>query len=201
MPPRKASKPAAPSDDIRSSPPPAKPVKGKAAKKKRVVVGSDDEDVPVDQPVLNEADHTHKPMTVAAFAGATGYAKDLRDLAKAYTVGVESLSRAAADVVEASGGQLTEAASKALTEIDAEIRALLDRAHDARLAADALTNVRDRVGRNEEITHAQDEFENQLVDPRAEYAGKTSRQRYAEAEPYLDFRTAIWVRWLAPSHR
>ena len=201
MPPRKAVKPAAPaSDDIRSSPPAAEPVKPKRApvSKKRVVVASDDEDdaprEPLVAPELNEADHTNKPMSVDAFHRTAGLARDLKQQVGRYTSGVETLSRAAADLVEASGGELSEAGTKALADIEMKIRRLLDRAHDARLAMEAITDIRDRLGRNEAITHAYDDFETQLVDPRAEYAGKTSRQRYAEAEPYVDYRTAIWVR-------
>lgn len=208
MPPRKAAKPAAPpSDEIRSSPPAAEPVKPKRApaSKKRVVVASEDEDdapgEPLVAPELNEADHTHKPMTTDAFHRTAGLARDLKEQASRYTAGVETLSRAAADLIEASGGELSEARAKALADIELKIRRLLDRAHDARLAMEAITDIRNRLGRNEAITHAYDDFETQLVDPRAEYAGKTSRQRYAEAEPYVDYRTTIWVRWRSARRR
>ncbi|THH30662.1 hypothetical protein EUX98_g3539 [Antrodiella citrinella] len=81
---------------------------------------------------------------------------------------------------------------KAILDIDNVMRQLLDTEVELKLHEDTLSDILQRVAREEAVANVTDEYQSGVDKKHSAYKTKTSRQKYAKSEEYRKFRQAIF---------
>ncbi|KAF8908919.1 hypothetical protein CPB84DRAFT_1766349 [Gymnopilus junonius] len=92
----------------------------------------------------------------------------------------------------AEAGEESVETSEDLQEIDAAMKDFLDVDAEMEAHATTLDEIYQQLARGERIDKPVERYDNGLEERKNNYAGKTTRQKYARDERYKLFRSSIW---------
>ncbi|TBU43587.1 hypothetical protein BD309DRAFT_864000 [Dichomitus squalens] len=169
------------------------PRKAKKSKKDKKRAAKDDsdaegeEEVEEDLPVPEINDQPldkNQAMKIRQMASDWGYTRD-----KVHNASYGFLREVAASVAEFTEGEKGE---KALKQIDALMRELLDTEQHLNAHEQALDEIHQRLMRGDKIAGVAEAYEKGVQEKVRTYKAKTSRQKYAKSDNYTKFKQAVY---------
>ncbi|KAH9854682.1 hypothetical protein C2E23DRAFT_867274 [Lenzites betulinus] len=170
---------------------PRRAKKEKKKEKKRKQQDSDGEDVPEEEvedvPIPELGD---QPLDRSQAPKVHGMSSDwglLRD--KVHSVGYGFIREVASSVAEFTEGEKGE---KALSQVDALMRELLDTEFELTAHEKVLEDVHQKLVKNEKIEGITDVYQKGVEEMLEAYKHNTARQKYAKSDQYQKFHQAIY---------
>ncbi|KAI1789617.1 zinc-finger of the MIZ type in Nse subunit-domain-containing protein [Ganoderma leucocontextum] len=169
------------------------PRKSKKTKKEKKRVAKDDSDAEMDDeeeeelPLPDTRDHPldkSQAVKIRQMAGDWAMTRE-----KVHSASYGFLREVAASVAEFTEGDKGE---KALKQIDALMRELLDTEQHLNAHEQALDEIHQKLHRGEEIAGVIDVYEKGVQEKMDTYKTKTPRQKYAKSDNYSKFKQTIY---------
>ncbi|EDR13809.1 uncharacterized protein LACBIDRAFT_323012 [Laccaria bicolor S238N-H82] len=116
---------------------------------------------------------------------------------------IDEVARNSWKVIGDVGVSLAEAsqddeAEESLKEADKIMKDLLNISAEMKAHSQAIIDIHQLVAQGEKIDNAGQRYKDGVKLQLDEYAGKTTRQKYAKSAEYYSFKSAIWVRYNVP---
>ncbi|KAF8809574.1 hypothetical protein BYT27DRAFT_7094222 [Phlegmacium glaucopus] len=174
-----------------------KKTNGKIKGKRRADADDDDEDLGSDYGADDDDDEDRidvdnfpdHPLQHADLLKLKGISKDWESMQRQTWDKWDSIKDVAAAMAEARDGDPNQ---ESVDELDLIMREFLDVAAEMTAQSQTLDDLHQQVARGEQINNVIERYKAGLQDRLEDYAGKTTRQKYAKNPKYLEFRSSIW---------
>ncbi|KAF8964213.1 hypothetical protein BDZ97DRAFT_1904521 [Flammula alnicola] len=175
------------SDDDRAVAKVKKEKKGKRRADAEDDVGEDDDD---DDDRIDVANFADQPLRKGDLHKLKGISDDWESMAN--QIGQQSSIYKDVAAAMAEAGETDTNSSKDLQALDRDMKDFLDVCAEMTLHAQSLDAMHQLIARGEPVANPQELYEDNLKQRMEEYAGKTSRQKYARDQRYNEFQSGIW---------
>ncbi|KAJ7644044.1 hypothetical protein FB45DRAFT_896753, partial [Roridomyces roridus] len=181
-------------DDVDNASQPAKKEKKPAVKKEKGKAPAAKEQKPQleedsdSDDAIDIEDFPEQPLDKADCAKIQGFAKDWASVEEVMHNPAHSIAHAAASLAEVAG----EEAEDGLAELDRVMKSLLDVQAVMQGHNKVLTDLIQSIATGTPMTNAKEQYLLLVDGMNAEYDGKTTRQKYAKNDQYVDFKEAIY---------
>ncbi|RXW24452.1 hypothetical protein EST38_g1451 [Candolleomyces aberdarensis] len=167
-----------------------KPSKKKPQVQESEGEGAADEDQESDDERIDVSNFTDQPITKANAQFIHGMASDWINCDKVIRQNWNLMNDIGIALADAAEGDDSE--PEEIAELDQIVREAIDISAKFQNHSKVLDDIYQKVSRGEEISDAMDRYFSGVKSENREYKKKTSRQKYAKVQEYIDFRTGIW---------